>query len=136
MGEMISVTTDERAKVEWSVWGRLGPGVVSPRSLVVEPDVAARRVTAPPPAESVSTWEAAVAADVTFPMSGHGDLRIGPWLEVRTSSGPVAGGELLLEGLPPHPYSSRIGGTGTGLLRAGANDRILTGPLGFGSLGS
>ncbi len=126
----IIVVNDERPAVDWSVWGRLGVGVASQRS-----DVIARRVTVPE-AGSTSTWEAAVAADLTFGVARHGDLRVGVWGEARTSSEMVAGGELVLEGLPPHPYGSRIGGAGSLVLRAGANDRIVTGALGFGYVGS
>lgn len=131
MGVMIAVP-EPRPAVEWSVWGRVGTGVATQ-----QPDVIERRVTTSV-VESVaaSTWEAALGADLTFRVARHGDLRVGVWGEVRTSSDPVAGGELVLEGLPPHPYSSRIGGTGSLVLRAGANDRVVTGALGFGYVGS
>jgi hypothetical protein len=80
--------------------------------------------------------EAALVADVTFRIARGGDLRAGVWGEVRTSSDPVAGAELVLAGLPPHPYSSGIGGTGSLVLRAGANAHVVTGALGFGYIGS
>jgi hypothetical protein len=127
----IIIEPEKRPAVEWSVWGRLGAGVASQTS-----EVAARRVTAVPVADTASTWEAAAGADLTFRVSRDGDLRFGAWGEVRTTSGPVAGAELVLEGLPPHPYTSRIGGAGSLVLRAGANDRIITGALGFGYVGS
>jgi hypothetical protein len=126
----VIIANEKRPVIEWSVWGRLGMGVASQRS-----DVIARRV-AVPEARSTSTWEAAVAADLTFGVARHGDLRVGVWGEARTSSEMVAGAELVLEGLPPHPYGSRIGGAGSVVLRAGANDRIVTGALGFGYVGS
>ena len=129
MGEIISIP-QKRPAVEWSVWGRLGVGIATQR-----PDVLARRVTAPAP-ESTSTWEAAAAADLTVRLARDGDLRLGAWGEVRTSSDPVAGAELVVEGLPPHPYDSRIGRTGSLVLRAGANARVLTAALGFGYVGS
>ncbi|NVB79590.1 MAG: carboxypeptidase regulatory-like domain-containing protein [Kofleriaceae bacterium] len=128
MGEI--VVTEKRPAVEWSVWGRLGVGVASQ-----QPDVVARSVTMPE-AGSASTWDAALAADLTFGVARDGDLRLGVWGEVRTSSGPVAGAELVLEGLPPHPYTSRIGGTGSLVVRAGANAHVVTGALGFGYVGS
>ena len=128
--ERVDNANEERPAVEWSVWGRLGVGVASQR-----PDVIARRVTVPM-AGSASTWEAAAGADLTFRVARDGDLRVGAWGEVRTSSGPVAGGELVLEGLPPHPYGSRIDGAGSLVLRAGANARLVTGALGFGYVGS
>jgi hypothetical protein len=129
VGVMIAVE-EKRPAVEWSVWTRLGAGITSQR-----PDVVARRVTAPEVGPG-STWEAAAAADLTFRVARNGDLRLGAWGEVRTSSDPVAGAELVLEGLPPHPYGSRIGRTGSLVLRAGANDRIVTGAVGVGYVGS
>jgi hypothetical protein len=129
VGVIIAVE-QKRPAVEWSLWTRLGAGITSQR-----PDVVARRVTAPE-AEPRSTWEAAVAADLTVRVARDGDLRLGAWGEVRTSSDAVAGAELVLEGLPPHPYDSRIGRTGSLVLRAGANDRIVTGAVGFGYVGS
>ena len=129
VGVMIAVE-EKRPAVEWSVWTRLGAGITSQR-----PDVVARRVTAPE-VEPGSTWEAAIAADLTFRVARDGNLRLGAWGEVRTSSDPVAGAELVLEGLPPHPYDSRIGRTGSLVLRAGANDRSVTGAVGVGYVGS
>jgi hypothetical protein len=130
----IIIANEQRPAVEWSVWGRLGVGV---RSQPQQPDVVARRVTMPVDGSaSTSTWEAAAAADLTFRVALDGDLRLGVWGEVRTSSGPVAGGGLVLEGLPPHPYGSRIGGAGSLVLRAGGNAHIVTGALGFGYVGS
>jgi hypothetical protein len=83
-----------------------------------------------------STWEAALGAELTVGVAREGDLRLGAWTEIRTSSGPVAGGELVVEGLPPHPWDSRIGGAGSLVLRAGGNEHVVTGALGFGYVGS
>ena len=127
----VIVVNEKRPAVEWSVWGRLGAGVASH-----SPDSIARSVTPVPVAESASTWEAALAADVTVGVARHGDLRLGAWGELRTSSGPVAGGELVLAGLPPRPYTSRIGGAGSLVVRAGGNSRVVTGAIGFGYVGS
>jgi hypothetical protein len=121
---------EERPAVEWSVWYRLGAGVAPE-----QPHVLARAVT-PPMAGIASTWEAALAADLSFRLARDGHLRLGAWGEARTSSGPVAGAELVVEGLPPHPGESRIGGAGSLVLRAGANAHIVTGALGFGYVGS
>jgi hypothetical protein len=131
MGVMIVADDPQRAAVEWSVWGRLGVGVATQQS-----DVIARRITEPEVAGSGSTWEAALAAEVTFRVALHGDLRLGAFGELRTSSDPVAGAVLVLDGLPPTPYSSRINGGGSIVLRVGANDRIVTAALGFGYVGS
>jgi hypothetical protein len=126
----VIVSIEDRPKVEWSVWGRLGAGITTQH-----PDVAARRIT-PPMVDSTSITEAALGVDLTYGVARHGDLRVGAWGEVRTSSDPVAGAELVLEGLSPHPYDSRIGGTGSLVLRAGGNSRVITGALGFGYVGS
>jgi hypothetical protein len=126
----IITVVSERPAIEWSAWGRLGAGVASQ-----QPNVIARRLT-PPMGESSSTWEAAAGADLTFRVARGGDVRAGAWGELRTTSGPVAGGELVIEGLPPHPYASRIDGTGSLVLRAGGNTHVVTGALGLGYLGS
>ena len=97
----------ERPRIEWSIWGRLGIGVATQHSTLL-----ARRLT-PPEAELASSFEAALGTDLTVGISGNGDVRLGAWGELRTTSGPVVGGELVVEGLPPHPYESRIGGAGS-----------------------
>jgi hypothetical protein len=131
MGVML-VEPRARPAVEWSIWGRLATGVATQH-----PTVLARRVTPPEPEPASSpTWEAAIAADVTFGLAQQGNVRIGAWGELRTSSGPVAGGELVVEGLPPHPLASRIGGAGTIVLRAGGNAHVVTTALGVGYVGS
>ena len=131
MGDIV-YTPHDRPAVEWSLWARLGVGILSPQ----RPETITRSVT-PPPMETPasSTWEAALAADVTF-RTGPGDLRLGVFGEMRTSSEPVVGGELVLEGLPPHPDSSRIGGAGNFVIRIGGNDRLITTAVGFGYVGS
>lgn len=132
LGEVgLIVTAEKRPAVEWSLWGRLGAGLISQPS-----DVAARRVTSAPTTESGSTWEAALGADVTFGVARHDDLRVGAWGEARTTTGPVGGAELVVEGLSPHPYASRIGGAGSLVLRAGGNARVITAGLGVGYVGS
>jgi hypothetical protein len=121
-----------RPAIEWSVWGRLGVGIATS-----SPDVVARRVTTPPTESlSTSTWQAALATDITVGIARGGDLRLGAWGELRTSSDAVAGGELVLEGLTPHSYTSRIGRAGSIVLRAGGNARVITGALGFGYIGT
>ncbi|HEX4455735.1 MAG TPA: hypothetical protein VH143_32970 [Kofleriaceae bacterium] len=116
-----------RPAIEWSIWGRLGVGVQSQRS-----DVAARSITEPAPAAgSTSMLEVAATADVTFGLARDGDVRLGAWGELRTTSGPVAGGELVLEGRPQAHH-----GTGSVVVRAGANPHVVTGELGVGYVGA
>jgi len=121
---------EERPTVEWSTWARLGYGLAAraPSSLA--------RTLHPQLGEVASTWEAALAAEVTLGIAKHGDIRIGAWSELRTTSGPLVGGELVLEGLPPRPYDSTINGTGTIVLRASANEHVATWAVGFGYVGS
>lgn len=42
----------------------------------------------------------------------------------------------MIEDLPPHPWSSRIGGAASVVLRAGGNGHVVTGALGVGYVGS
>jgi hypothetical protein len=130
MGMVVIHDKRDRPTVEWSLWGRLGVGVGAQH-----PTVLARRLT-PPEGESAPIWEAAVAAELTVGIARDGALRLGAWGELRTSSGPVAGGELVLEGLPPHPWDSPIRGEGSVVLRAGGNGHVVTGAVGVGYIGS
>jgi hypothetical protein len=132
MGVMIMPDVPRRPAVEWSLWGRLGVGLAS------QPSEAVARTVTPPMSidRAAEAFEAAAGADLTFRLARNGDLRVGVWGEARTSSNPVAGVELVLAGLPPHPYDGPLDGTGSLVLRAGANDRVITGALGFGYVGS
>jgi hypothetical protein len=131
MGD-IEYTPRDRPAVEWSLWARLGVGIASPKP----PDAITRSITPPPmDVSSSSTWETALTADLTF-RAGRGDLRLGVFGEVRNSSDPVFGGELVLEGLPPRPDRSSISGAGNVVVRIGANDRLITTAFGFGYVGA
>lgn len=120
----------EHTTLEWSTWTRAGVGIASR-----PPDIAVRGITQPMP-ESSGIGEAGLAVDLSVSVARGGDVRLGAWGEMRTSSGPVLGGELIVEGLPPHPYSSSFHGSGGLVLRAGANKHIVTTAIGFGYLGS
>jgi len=122
----------ERPAIEWSIWGRLGMGVAHHQ----HPAVLARTLTPPSDPESASIWEAALTTELTVGIARHGDVRVGAWGELRTSSGPVVGGELALEALSPRPHGDRIRGGGSVVLRAGGNAHVVTGALGFGFLGA
>jgi hypothetical protein len=129
-GDMIVESTPPHPPIQWSTWIRGGYGIA-----MQPPSVAARAIMQPA-AESAVTLEGALGADVSVSVASHGDLRLGAWAEARTTSEPVLGGELILEGLPPHPYSSDIGGSGGFVLRAGGNAQVITGAIGFGYVGS
>src|SRR5262249_12760422 len=111
-------------------WVRGGAGIASRA-----PDVAARGVTQPM-TETAGTGEAALGADVSVSIARDGDVRLGGWGEMRTTSGPVLGGELIVGGLPPRPYVSDFNGTGNVVLRVGANEHVIAAELGFGYAGT
>ncbi|HEY1550762.1 MAG TPA: hypothetical protein VGG28_23190 [Kofleriaceae bacterium] len=131
MGAMDVVEVIPRPLVEWSLWGRLGIAITQPPS-----DVTARSTEPAPMSGATVTLAAAAAADLTLGVAHDGDLRVGAWGELRTTSGPVAGAELVLEGVPPSPAESRISGAGSVVLRAGANPHVITGELGIGYVGA
>ncbi|MEO8551758.1 MAG: hypothetical protein ABI678_17395 [Kofleriaceae bacterium] len=126
MGVIEAPSRPERTTVEWSVWARIGMGAAASH-----PTVLARGLT-PPEVGSAPMWEAALAAEVTLPIGADGNVRLGAWGEVRTSSGAVAGGELVVEGFPARAF----GGSGSVVLRAGGNPHVVTGALGFGITGA
>jgi hypothetical protein len=120
----------ERPAIEWSLWGRLGIGLTSHPS-----DLTARSTTTEPPSmSSTATFVAAATADVTFGFADDGNLRVGAWGELRTTSGPVGGGELVIEELSSLVHAR--GGSGSLVLRLGANADIITGELGVGYVGT
>jgi len=134
MGVIIAIPED-RPKLEWSLWGRLAAGIGSSSGPGLISRTRPGRIS-PAPGSISSTTEAALGAELTVGVARSGDLRLGAWTELRTTSDPVAGGELVIEGLPPHPWDSRIGGEGSIVLRAGGNAHVVTGALGFGYVGS
>jgi hypothetical protein len=129
MGEMVAEPRHEHAMVEWSTWLRLGHGIKS-RALNT-----LARGTTPPLSEMSAVNEAALAADVSMRVADRGNIRLGAWGEVRTTSGPVLGGELIVEGLPPRPYTSDFSGSGSVVLRVGGNAHAVTSTVGFGYVG-
>jgi hypothetical protein len=100
-----------RHRFAWSTWARFGLGAMSeapggaPRSLTPSPREREQHLTA----------EAALGADLTVAL--HKDLRFGAWTEVRTSSGPVLGGELRLNDLS---------------MRVGAGAHVVTAAIAYG----
>ncbi len=104
-----------RPTIEWSSWVRVGYGIEDDAASGSEKRIGAQ------PDEHRPIWEAAVGADISLPVALRGDLRIGAWAEARTSSGPVLGGEILLET------------DGLVALRAGTNTNVVTGAIVFGA---
>ena len=126
---VIVIEESIRPKLEWSAWGRLGFGLASPPA----PPSAVARGTIPATPGASSVWEAAAGADVSLGVAHRGGVRVGAWGELRTSSHPVMGAELVVGGLPPHPWGSRWA---DGIvLRAGGNADVFTAAFGFGYTG-
>jgi hypothetical protein len=146
MGVPIIQPPAESPPIEWSIWGRIGFGVASQPAPVVasqqqaaiastQANLGTHRVTLATTRLS-STWEAAASADVTLGVASHGNIRLGAWAELRTSSGPVAGVELVVGDLPAQPYDVDAARATSLVLRAGANAHVITGALGFGYIGA
>lgn len=120
----------ERPPLEWSAWGRLGIGATSQR----DANVATRMLTPPTMPEPGTIVEAAAGADLSLGLAYGGKLRVGAWGELRSTSYPVLGAELILEHLPANPYGRWVDGAQV-VLRAGAGLHVITGAIGVGYVG-
>jgi hypothetical protein len=120
----------DRPPIEWSTWLRGGYGIE------LEPTRFAARGTVQPVAEAHTILEGALGADASVGVARHGDLRLGAWAEMRTTSGPVLGGELIVAGFSRHTTTHDFDGSGGIVLRAGGNGSVVTGAIGFGYSGS
>lgn len=119
----------ERPLVEWSTWVRVAVGV-APASTDASP-----RVTSPDGDAGTGRetgWETALGAELSLPLTRAGTLRLGPWAEARTSSGPVLGGQLVLAGRPAKLDMFFYEGEGVWTLRAGGNRDLVTGAIAWG----
>ena len=115
------------ATVQWSTWIRLGYGMGR------DTPGAESRMTSPPPPEWGGRWEAGVGADLTFPLAARGDLRFGPWAELRTGSiWPVVGAELQLGAAPRELDMFFYNGEGLLTVRGGGNHDVITGAISWG----
>lgn len=132
MGIPVGRTFDEvdhRPAIEWSSWVRVGYGTEAAEA---SPGVA--RLVQPQAPERHGAWEAALGADVSVPLARGGEVRLGAWTEVRTSSLPVVGAELLVQGLPEHLDLFAFDGEGLLALRVGTNARVATAAVAYGYL--
>jgi hypothetical protein len=130
MGILMPEPPADRPPIEWSAWLRGGFGMAT------RPSHIAARGSVRPLAESQTILEGAITADVSVGVARHGDLRLGAWAEMRTTSDPVLGGELIVAGVPRHPSTGDFDGSGGLVLRAGGNGSVVTGAIGFGYTGS
>jgi hypothetical protein len=75
-------------------------------------------------------WEGALGADLAVRLSR--DVRVGPWIELRTSSDPLVGGELQLTGVPRTLDMFWYQGRGVLALRAGRDGDLATAAVAYG----
>ncbi len=122
------IAEDERPAVEWSTWVRVAYGAAP------APTEARPRVTSPvgDPDARDQGWEVAGGADLTLGIAKGGDLRIGPWIEARTSSDAVAGAEIMLTGSPKKLDMFWYAGEGVLIARVGGNRELRTGAVSYG----
>jgi hypothetical protein len=130
MGVIVMEEAEHRPLIEWSTWARVGLGTESRATGGIA------RSSTPPPrtAGRHASVEAAFGADLTLPIALHGDVRFGAWTEVRTSSGPVLGGELQLQALPHRLDLFQYDGEGVLTIRAGGNAHVVTAAIAYGYL--
>lgn len=119
-----------RPRIEWETWGRLAYGVHEGPANATP---LAAGTIAPPPAPDAWGWDGALGADLTLGVASGGDVRIGPWIELRGFRA-VAGAELALTGAPRSLDLFQYDGQGILVLRAGASDRVVTGAIAYGYL--
>lgn len=114
---------EDRALLEWSTWVRLGFGLES------APVENVARSTVPPPThDRHSKWDAALGADVTFPLPTS-KVRLGPWVELRPD-GVFGGGELSIAGSDLDMFWYK--GEHVYTVRAGASPNQVTGAFALG----
>lgn len=114
-----------RPMIEWSTWLRVAYGTEAVASTI------AARATEPPARERATTWEVALGADATLPISSSGDVRVGPWVELRDQR-VIAGGELVIGGVPKRLNLFFYRGTGIVSLRVGGTPEVGTASLAYG----
>lgn len=113
----------DRAFLEWSTWVRLGFGVASTPA-----DNVARSTSPQPTHDQHTLWDAALGADVTFPLPTP-TVRLGPWVELRPD-GVFGGGELSIAGRDLDMFWYE--GERVWSVRAGSSMTHVTGALAFG----
>jgi hypothetical protein len=125
----IAAAEPARPLVEWSSWVRVAFGWAP------EADAGRPRIIGPDTDRSPvyeSGWETALGAELSLPLTSRGNLRFGPWAEVRTSSGPMLGGQLVLTARPAKLDLFLYEGEGQWMVRAGGNTELVTGAVAWG----
>ncbi|HVV88586.1 MAG TPA: hypothetical protein VHE35_36330 [Kofleriaceae bacterium] len=129
--EELAIDGPGRPLVEWSTWVRVAFGWAP------EPDAGRPRIIGPGSGTGAgpaydSGWESGLGAELSLPLTHGGNLRLGPWVEARTSSAPVLGGELVLAARPAKLDMFWYEGEGIWMLRAGGNRDLVTGAIAWG----
>jgi hypothetical protein len=120
-----------RPAVEWSSWIRLAMGMKARLEPVDPAAIGPRTGTG-----QDRTGEAALGAEATLGLTRAGNLRFGPWLELRgfDRDGIIGGAELVLTAVPKTIDMFLYDGQGILMLRAGANLGRMTGQVAYGYL--
>lgn len=123
-------SSPRRPAIEWSTWFRLGFGMQDERDTSVP-----RSTSEPAPVVGQDTaWEAGLGAEISLGITERGNLRIGPWLEVRGLRDLVGGGEIVITAVPKSIDMFFYKGQGILALRAGGNTEHVTAQLAYGYL--
>lgn len=125
-GQCPSEREPRRPPIEWSTWFRLGFGMK---------DLRDESATPPAPATGQdTTWELGFGAEATLGITERGNLRIGPWFEVRGLREIVAGGEVVITAAPKSIDLFQYKGQGILAVRGGANLDRVTAQVAYGYL--
>ncbi len=119
-----------RPAIDWSTWFRLGFGWQPEHAGITA------RSTTPPPERTgqEAAYEVGFGAEATIAVGAGGDVRVGPWLEIRGIHDIVVGGELAIQRVPKSIDMFLYKGQGVLLLRAGANTEHVTAQVAYGYL--
>jgi hypothetical protein len=121
--------TPRRPAIEWSTWFRIGFGMQDERADAVP------RMTEPPPVTGQDTaWELGLGIEASLGITQRGNLRVGPWIEVRGLREVVAGGEIVLTAVPKKIDMFFYTGQGILAVRGGANLERFTTQVAYGYL--
>jgi len=113
--------------VEWTSWLRVAYGS-APAETAARPRVVGPTGLPDPGREH--GWEVALGADATIAVAR--DVRVGPWVELRTSSDPMIGGELVVTRVPETLDMFWYKGRGVLAVRAGGNRELATAAISYG----
>jgi hypothetical protein len=119
---------EKRPAIEWSTWVRVAYGTGPEQA-----EIRARTVSpVPDDDDRMQGWEIGGGIDLTLGIAGGGNIRLGPWAEVRTSSDAVVGGELVIVGAPRKLDMFWYAGEGMLIVRAGGNREVRTAAVSYG----